>query len=43
MAKVSLHTEAPDFRLTDSDGEEVNLSDFRFKKNVLLIFNRSFA
>ncbi len=34
---------APDFELTDTYGQIVRLSDFRGKKNVVLIFNRGFA
>ncbi len=29
---------APDFTLTDTDGNQVKLSDFRGKKNVVLAF-----
>ena len=29
---------APDFTLTDTDGQQVKLSDFRGKKNVVLAF-----
>ena len=29
---------APDFKLTDQNGKDVNLSDFRGKKNVALAF-----
>jgi peroxiredoxin len=29
---------APDFTLTDTDGRQVRLSDFRGKKNVVLAF-----
>lgn len=29
---------APDFTLTDTEGNKVKLSDFRGKKNVLLAF-----
>jgi len=29
---------APDFSLTDTNGKEVRLSDFRGKKNVVLAF-----
>lgn len=34
---------APDFELTDTTGRAVRLSDFRGKKNVVLVFNRGFA
>lgn len=33
---------APDFTATDSEGREVRLSDYRGKKNVVLVFNRGF-
>ena len=33
---------APDFVLTDVQGESVRLSDFLGKKNVLLVFLRGF-
>jgi peroxiredoxin len=29
---------APDFTLTDTEGQQVKLSDFRGKKNVVLAF-----
>ncbi len=31
---------APDFTATDSEGRTVRLSDYRGKKNVVLVFNR---
>lgn len=34
---------APDFELTDTTGQTVRLSDFRGRKNVVLVFNRGFA
>lgn len=34
---------APDFVLTDTDGNEIRLSDFRGKKSVVLSFLRGFA
>ncbi len=34
---------APDFSMEDSDGRIVQLSDFRGKKNVILVFNRGFS
>jgi peroxiredoxin len=43
MPRVELHAPAPEFALADSTGAEVRLSDFRGEKNVLLVFNRTFA
>ncbi len=43
MPKVALNTPAPDFSLTDFNGKEVKLSDFRGKTHVLLVFNRGFV
>jgi peroxiredoxin len=34
---------APDFELNDTSGRVVRLSDFRGRKNVVLVFNRGFA
>jgi peroxiredoxin len=42
MPRVALHASAPDFTLTDFRGEEIKLSDFRGRSNVLLVFNRGF-
>lgn len=42
MSLVELNKPAPDFTLTDFNGTEVRLSDFKGKKNVLLVFNRGF-
>lgn len=42
MARVSLNQTAPDFSLADYRGEVVRLADFRGRKNVLLVFNRTF-
>jgi peroxiredoxin len=33
---------APDFSINDSEGQKVQLSDFKGKKNVMLVFNRGF-
>jgi peroxiredoxin len=33
---------APDFKLTDTNGNLVSLSDFKNRKNVVLVFNRGF-
>ena len=43
MPRVSLNQIAPNFSLTDYSGKTVSLADFRGKKNVLLVFNRTFT
>jgi peroxiredoxin len=43
MPKVILNTPAPDFTLTDFNGEHFRLFDFQGHSNILLIFNRGFA
>jgi peroxiredoxin len=43
MPRVSLNQTAPDFSLPDFSSKKVNLSDSRGRKNVLLVFNRTFA
>jgi peroxiredoxin len=43
MPKVELNTPAPDFSLTDFQGENNTLSDFQGQKHILLVFNRGFA
>jgi peroxiredoxin len=40
--RVELNQSAPDFSLADYKGNEVRLSEFREKKNILLVFNRGF-
>lgn len=42
MSKVQIDQPAPDFTLTDFDGHQVRLSDFRGKQPVVLVFNRGF-
>jgi peroxiredoxin len=42
MPQVSLNTAAPNFSLQNFQGEIVQLSDFRGKSNILLVFNRGF-
>ena len=37
------NTSAPDFTATDSEGRVLHLSDYKGKKNVVLVFNRGFA
>jgi peroxiredoxin len=41
--RVELNTPAPNFELTDYKGNIVRLSDFKGKKNILLVFNRGFV
>jgi peroxiredoxin len=44
MAKrIQLNTTAPDFELTDLNGNQRKLSSFRGQKNIILIFNRGFV
>jgi peroxiredoxin len=43
MARVELNAAAPEFELLDWHGNTVRLSDFRDKKHVVLVFNRTFA
>lgn len=38
MSIISPGTEAPDFELDSHQDQKVKLSDFRGKKNVLLVF-----
>jgi peroxiredoxin len=44
MAKQKVNVLAPDFELNDINGEnsKISLSDYRNKKNVLIVFNRGF-
>ena len=42
MPRVALNQIAPDFSLPSFAGNTVSLSDFRGRKNVLLVFNRGF-
>jgi peroxiredoxin len=42
MSRAELNKPAPNFTLTDFKGQEISLSDFQGKKNVLLVFNRGF-
>ena len=39
---VAVGQVAPDFGLTDVEGRIVRLSDYKCKKNVLLVFTRGF-
>jgi peroxiredoxin len=40
--RIELNQPAPDFSLTDANGQQITLSDFKNKRNVLLVFNRGF-
>jgi peroxiredoxin len=40
--RVELNAPAPDFELEDMNGDSVQLSSFKDKKHVVLIFNRGF-
>ena len=43
MPRVSLNQTAPDFSLPDFNGNTFQLTQLRGRKNVLLVFNRTFA
>ena len=43
MPKVEMNAQAPDFSLADWQGNEIRLSDFKGKRQVVLVFNRGFA
>ncbi|MBP1702747.1 MAG: AhpC/TSA family [Chloroflexi bacterium] len=40
---IQINQPAPDFTLPDFEGKLVHLTDFRGKKNVILVFNRGFT
>ena len=42
MAVVKENHMAPDFTLTDVQGQSVSLSDYRGKQHIVLVFNRGF-
>jgi peroxiredoxin len=42
MSRAELNKPAPNFTLRDFKGNEISLTDFQNKKNVLLVFNRGF-
>jgi peroxiredoxin len=43
MPRVSLDQTAPDFSLLDFNSKPFQLTQLRNQKNVLLVFNRTFA
>jgi peroxiredoxin len=42
MTTTTVGILAPDFVLTDVDGESIRLSDYRGHRNVVLVFLRGF-
>jgi peroxiredoxin len=42
MARVELHTTAPEFELEDFQGQPFRLSALRGEARVVLVFNRGF-
>lgn len=40
--RVQIEQPAPDFSLRAANGQQIKLSDFKGKANVLLVFNRGF-
>ncbi|MFZ3105026.1 MAG: hypothetical protein WA096_10050 [Smithella sp.] len=42
MPRVELNVPALDFTLDDFNGNSVTLSDYKNKKNVMVVFNRGF-
>lgn len=43
MASIEVNKEAPDFEIEDFKGNKFKLSNFREKKNVLIVLNRGFV
>ncbi len=43
MVSIKIGDSAPNFTAVDSEGRTVRLSDYRGKKNVVLVFNRGFT
>lgn len=41
MSQEFIRRNAPDFALTDVNGNVVRLSDYRGRQNIVLVFNRS--
>lgn len=42
LNRIKVGQAAPDFTLQDTDGKAINLSDFRGKKTVVLVFYRGY-
>jgi peroxiredoxin len=43
MSSIEVNKEAPDFEIEDFKTNKFKLSDFRGKKNVLVVLNRGFV
>jgi peroxiredoxin len=43
MPRVKINTQSPDFALNNFEGESIQLSQFKGKSNVLIVFNRGFT
>jgi peroxiredoxin len=43
MTIKEVNTPAPDFSTIDVDGNPISLSDFKWKKHVILVMNRGFV
>lgn len=43
MSRVEVNRPAPDFEMNDYLGMPIKLSDYKGKKNVLLVLNRGFV
>jgi peroxiredoxin len=43
MENLKSAAAAPEFSAADSEGRRVRLSDYRDKRNVVLVFNRGFG
>ena len=41
--RIKVGEKSRDFKLKDTNGEMISLSDFEGKKNIYLIFNRGFT
>jgi peroxiredoxin len=41
--RVQIDQSAPEFSLRDANGQQIKLSDFKDKSNLLLVFNRGFV
>jgi peroxiredoxin len=43
MSIVEVNKKAPDFQIDDFKGNNFKLSDYKEKKNILIILNRGFS